>query len=201
MKRYVALDGVDGSGKDTQAVLLVDRLRAEGIDVHVAREPDEANPVGVLLRSLLQSGRHAESHAALFVADRLASSPLRRRVLDAGRTIVQVRSLLSTLVYQSRRWPREQLLRMHDGLDLVPDVIVVPVVPVEAAQGHIGARGTPLEVYETGGWLAETRAKYRETEPVLRLGAKYDVLVPVVIVDGTGTAEEVHARVWEVVCG
>ena len=102
---WICIEGIDGCGKDRQAGMLVDALTARGEAVCAEREPSELNETGTLLRCWLATGEHPEAHAALFLADRLESEPYRLRALAAGKWVVQVRSLLSTLVYQSERWP------------------------------------------------------------------------------------------------
>ncbi len=70
---YCVLDGIAGSGKDTQRDLLAAwLLKHKNQNCLSLNEPDEANPIGQLIRKLLKSGELADSHAPLFVADRRA---------------------------------------------------------------------------------------------------------------------------------
>ena len=69
---YILIEGVDGSGKDTQADLLVHRLEQQGENPLRVSEPCDDLPTGKLLRRLLKSGEHKEAHAPLFLADRMA---------------------------------------------------------------------------------------------------------------------------------
>ena len=111
--KYIVLEGPDGTGKDTQAKLLFDYLTSQGIKCHIDREPDETHEIGKFLRERLSDGKYKESHCALFLADRLASEQKRKKYLENGEWIISVRSFMSTLVYQSKRWPEEWLLEIH----------------------------------------------------------------------------------------
>lgn len=193
---YVAFEGIDGSGKSAQADLLEAWWTRAGRVVRRSREPDESNPVGKLLRSLLVTGRHPRAHAALFLADRMVSDDQRCVFLERGDSIVQDRSFVSTLVYQETYYPRGHLEAMHVGLRAVPDLVIVLDVPIEVAAERIRQRAGPSEVYETGSWLEVTRERYRRCAPSVMCG---NVGVPVVILDGQGTPEEVQSRVvWEI---
>lgn len=190
--KYVALEGIDGSGKDVQARLLEQAWRAEGRVVANGREPTRG-AVGGLLREKLATGDHPRSHALLFVADRIAAEDGRRVLLESGAWLVQVRSFLSTLVYQQEQWLLPELESMHAGVRLWPDLVVVLDVPTMEAMGRITARGGPRECYEGALLLTAARSAYLGyVEAGTALGVR------VVGVDGTGTPEEVSARVREV---
>ena len=85
--RFVALEGVDGSGKSTQAALLADRLRARGHDVVLTREPG-GTPLGEGVRNLVLAGGGDMSpvaEALLFAAARAQLvAEVVRPALDAG---------------------------------------------------------------------------------------------------------------------
>ena len=71
MKPLIALEGIDGSGKSTQARFLCDQLRAGGVDAIVFREPGDT-PFGNKLRQQFRDGRTVspEEEARLFIEDR-----------------------------------------------------------------------------------------------------------------------------------
>src|SRR2546428_2475386 len=69
--RLVALEGLDGCGKTTQAARIAEALRARGGDVVQTREPSEG-PIGREIRALARAGERvpAERELQLFTDDR-----------------------------------------------------------------------------------------------------------------------------------
>lgn len=102
--KFITFEGGEGSGKSTQAQLLVDRLRAQGFGPVLTREPG-GSPFAEQVRSLILDPR-TESHSALSEAllfyaaraDHLEKTI--RPALNAGRWVVSDRFSDSTRVYQ-----------------------------------------------------------------------------------------------------
>jgi len=158
---YVALEGPDGSGKDSQADLLCDWFREQGLDPLRLNEPDATLPTGQLLRQMLKDGTYVKAHAAMFLADRMAM--LSERVtpaLKAGRPVVCARSFLSTLVYQQESWPLDWLFAIHEMLPERPTHIFILDIPPEAGLERTRKRAGHAEFYEKVEVLARVRQRY-----------------------------------------
>lgn len=103
MSRYLAIEGIDGSGKSTVARLVADRLMEVGHTVVHVREPGGTR-TGEAVREILL-GPHAHpgpwAEALLFAA---ARSQLAHEVvgpaLTDGKTVVSDRCVYSSLAYQ-----------------------------------------------------------------------------------------------------
>ncbi|WP_341222892.1 dTMP kinase [Loktanella salsilacus] len=102
--RFITFEGIDGSGKSTQARLLADALRADGTDVVLTREPG-GSPGAEEIRNLLLTGDtdrwSAMTEILLFTAarrDHLEKTVL--PALDAGKIVISDRFADSTRVYQ-----------------------------------------------------------------------------------------------------
>lgn len=101
---FISFEGIDGSGKSTQARLLAESLRAEGREVVLTREPG-GSPGAEQIRRLLVEGRadrwSPETELLLFTAAR--RDHLERTIrpaLDRGAWVVTDRFADSTRVYQ-----------------------------------------------------------------------------------------------------
>src|SRR5438552_14428581 len=131
---FIALDGLDGTGKSTQHRLLVERLRGLGIPVTACVDPG-GTPLGAKVRELLLFGRDtridSRAEAALFMASRAqlvaeVIAPALRR----SEVVVSDRYLLSTVVYQGYGAPPGQGMNPDElcltGLlfanDVMPDL-------------------------------------------------------------------------------
>ena len=151
--RLIALEGIDGSGKTTQARLLADAAR-DPTSVTVTAEPG-ATPLGARLRTLLLdpalppvSGR---TEALLLAADRAEHvATVVAPALAAGRWVVTDRFSGSTLAYQGhgRGLEIDELRRLvlwaTGGIE--PDLsILVDVVPAEARRRRGAAGADRLE--------------------------------------------------------
>jgi dTMP kinase len=99
---FITFEGLDGSGKSTQAELLADAIRGTGRDVVTTREPG-GTPLGERVRELLLTGNGIApwAEAALFVA---ARAELVEEVigpaLERGAVVICDRYLDSSLAYQ-----------------------------------------------------------------------------------------------------
>lgn len=190
---FVTFEGVDGSGKSTQAALLAAHLRAIGRDVVEIREPG-GTPLGERIRELLLDGDHVTpwAEAALFAAARaeLAERVI-RPALRRGADVVCDRYLDSSLVYQgiARGLGVERVLELNVAVaDLVPDRTVVIAVDAATAAERSGGHADRIE-REPEEFRAALAAGYGE------LAGRFPDRVRVV--DGEASEDEVAARVRE----
>jgi dTMP kinase len=139
---FVTFEGLDGSGKTTQADLLVEVLRSEGRDVVATREPG-GTPLGEQVRKILLDGNAIVpwAEAALFAA---ARAELAERVivpaLRAGKDVVSDRYIDSSLAYQgiARDLGVDRVLELNlqATRGVLPDRTVLVLVDPETAQAR-----------------------------------------------------------------
>src|SRR5579884_1351548 len=99
---FVTFEGVDWSGKSTQASLLADWLRKEGRAVRATREPG-GTPVGEAVRDIVLHGHEmtAWAEAALYAAARAEHvSQAIKPALERGEDVVCDRYIDSSVAYQ-----------------------------------------------------------------------------------------------------
>ena len=186
----IAFEGGEGTGKSTQAALLAERL-----DAVFTREPG-GTAIGGRIRSLVLDPANQEladrAEALLMAADRAQHvAEVIRPALDAGRIVVTDRFAGSSLAYQSygRGLPLDEVEQLSrwatDGV--WPDLVVLLDVPEEVSEARLGAERDRME--EVGdGFHQRVVAGFRA------LGAADPDRW--VVVDGTGTVDEVADRVW-----
>lgn len=198
---FVSFEGIDGSGKSTQARRFAERLRADGRDVVLTREPG-GSPGAEDIRRLLVEGDpgrwSAETELLLFTAAR--RDHLERLIepaLAAGQTVVSDRFADSTRVYQgaTRGNLRPLVDALHDkmiGRD--PDLtFVIDISPRDALARGL-ARGSGEDRFEDMGLPFQERLRAGFTALINEYPDRC------VRIDGAGTAEDVARRVhaaWE----
>jgi dTMP kinase len=99
---FVTFEGIDGSGKSTQATLLAERLAADGRDVVLTREPG-GTELGERIRDLLLHGGHVSpwAEALLYAASRAQHvDEVIRPALERGAWVVCDRYVDSSIAYQ-----------------------------------------------------------------------------------------------------
>jgi dTMP kinase len=130
--RFIAFEGVEGSGKSTHALRLAATLKAEGREVVVTREPGGA-PLAERVRHLLLDPNadpmDARTEALLYAAARAEHvRQVIRPALQAGKVVISDRFVHSSLAYQgfARGLGLEDVLEINrwatDGV--FPDVVV-----------------------------------------------------------------------------
>lgn len=198
--KFIALEGIDGSGKSSQLGRLVSRLRKLGVPCHPTREPTQ-RPVGALIRKALNGQPPLDPRviAALYAADRLDHLVNDRdglcSAIDQGITVVSDRYYFSSYAYHSVDVDMEWVIEANSisaGL-LRPTVTVFLDIPVELAMERIRQNRDHTELFEREERLRQTRELYFEAFERLRDAET------VAVVDGVGTEDEVMERVWAAV--
>ncbi|WP_425072693.1 dTMP kinase [Sagittula sp. S175] len=153
---FLSFEGIDGSGKSTQARMLADRLRAEGRDVILTREPG-GSPGAEEIRALVLQGDpdrwSPETELLLFTAAR--RDHLERTIrpaLAAGKVVICDRFADSTRMYQGRQGLRATVDQLHDlMIGTEPHLTILIDMDPVAALGRAKARATVEERFEDFG--------------------------------------------------
>jgi dTMP kinase len=97
----IAFEGLDQSGKETQAARLRAALEAAGHRVEALTFPDDATPIGQEIRSELASGHRwlPDVMQLLYVANRHERKPRIVEWLEAGAVVICDRYLASSVAY------------------------------------------------------------------------------------------------------
>jgi len=188
---FIVLEGGEGSGKSTQAERLTARLRAQGHEVVPTYEPGDTK-FGAQLRDALLHGDaplDARTELLLMLADRAQHVvEVIRPALERGAIVVCDRFSPSTLAYQGvgRGLGVDEVERLcsYAAAGIQPDFVLVLDVPDDVAEARIPGHRDRVE--RAGrAFHAKVRAAYRDLAPARDW----------VLIDGTGSADEVEQRV------
>ena len=197
---FITFEGIDGSGKSTQARMLADALRAAGRDVVLTREPG-GSPGAEEIRKLVLEGDpdrwSAETEILLFTAAR--RDHLERTIepaLAAGKIVICDRFADSTRMYQglSRGDLRTMVDQLHDlMIAREPDLtILIDMDPETGLRRALDRQGTEERFEDFGPELQK-----RMRAGFLALAQEYEDRFRVI--EGGHDIETVAAKVLSVV--
>ncbi|MBE3639917.1 dTMP kinase [Mangrovicoccus algicola] len=198
--RFISFEGIDGSGKSTQARRLAETLRARGLSVDLTREPGGSEGAEEIRRLVLTGdpGRwSAETELLLFTAAR--RDHMERRILPAlarGETVITDRFADSTRVYQgtTRGALRDLVDRLHElMIGREPDLtLIFDMDPAAAlARTMTPDRAGSEDRFEGFGLDFQTRLRAGFLEIAAAEPARCRVI------DATGDPGQVAARVLD----
>ena len=191
---FITFEGLDGTGKSTQMDVLAAALREAGYPVVTTREPG-GTVIGEGVRRALLDARHREmsarAEALLYAAARAQLvTEFIRPALEAGSIVLSDRYLDSSLAYQG--YGRELgtddiiLLNMWAVEGLFPQLTIVLTMEEEVRRRRAGSPADRLES-ESAAFFDRVAEGYR----CLVRDHRHRMRA----VDGSGTVEEVAARV------
>jgi dTMP kinase len=195
VSRYIALEGVDGSGKSTVAAALARRLEDEGHLVTTVREPG-GTTVGEAVRALLLDSDKLDpwAEAFLFAAQRAElAREIIRPALELGRWVISDRTYYSSIAYQGRArgLGEERIRELNElGLDgVIPDkVFILDVSPSDAL---------PRQHREDR--IGRESAVFQETVRSAYLDLARKESDRVVVLDGTLSVDRLVSEILEAV--
>jgi dTMP kinase len=195
----ITFEGIDYSGKTTQANLLVDRLKESGRDVLFLREPG-GTPVSEKIRAILLDKRNLDlnSRAELLLFSAARTQLVRQVILPAleRRTVVVCdRFYDSTTAYQGYGRGIDladiRVINRIATFGITPDRTYLVDVGLDEIARRRAASGLGPDRMESEGreFFDRVRRGY------LALAA--DEPVRISVIDGSASVEQIHDRVWD----
>lgn len=193
---FISFEGIDGSGKSTQARLLAETLRGEGYEVVLTREPG-GSPGAEEIRRLVLEGEadrwSAETELLLFTAAR--RDHLERTIRPAlarGALVICDRYVDSTRVYQgvTRGDLRSAVDALH-ALMIGQDPDLTLLIDIDPAEGlaRAKARAGGEQRFEDMGLAMQRRMRSAFLELAGASPSRFRVIA------GTGDTAAVAKRV------
>jgi dTMP kinase len=153
-------EGIDGTGKTTQALRLVEELNSAGHDAVYFREPSDSR-WGLKIR---EKAVRADSltpfeELELFLKDRREN--VRKNLepsVAGGRTVVLDRYYFSTMAYQGAKGiPVEKIKEANEAFAVPPDLVFIFDLKPSEGLSRIGTRGPVNVLFEREDYLKKVR--------------------------------------------
>lgn len=197
---FISFEGIEGTGKTTQARFLAERLTAEGFEVVLTREPG-GTAIGDRIREILLMPDHKDMAyiTELLLYNAARAQHLAQKILPSiqeGKVVITDRFTDSTIAYQSyARGIGRNLINSIDAIatcGMRPDLTVLFDLDVEAGLRRNRA-AEKVDRFE----LEDIEFHRRVREGYLRIAKAEPGRVKVV--DASGQPEEIGSEVWKIV--
>lgn len=196
--KFIAFEGIDGSGKSTQIQYLMEKLKENNIYYYTTMEPTDS-PIGSLIHQIMMGRIKTDNKviAALFVADRLDHllndiNGLKAKI-DEGITVISDRYYFSSYAYHSVDMPMEWVIQANDQCKriLQPTVTVFIDVDPDVAIERIAKNRFHQELFEKKSRLVKVREKYFEAFKRERDNEN------IIVLDGNKQPAEIADEIWK----
>ena len=166
---FIALEGIDGSGKSTQVKLLSESLEKTGHKIYTTFEPTDS-PIGRIIRDIFNHRLEADHRtiAGLFVADRLDHLLNKQngilRKMEEGYTVITDRYYFSSYAYHGAHMSLDWVIEANSlSADLLrPDINIFIDISPEISLKRIAKSRHSMELFETLDNLRQVKDKYYE---------------------------------------
>ncbi len=186
---FICIEGLDASGKTTQARRLVRNLRRKGFEAVYTTEPSSGE-VGKFIREhILQRRKRVPSvvEALLFAADRI--DHVERKIkpaLQEGKIVVCDRYVFSSMAYQGAAGLNVRWIEEINGSALPPDLAIYLDVPMDLLIKRMKRKRSVMETLEVQRKVQEIYMKLVESGR----------LVPI---NGNRPVDEISRNVLEII--
>ncbi|KAJ7675455.1 thymidylate kinase [Mycena rosella] len=188
---FIAIEGLDRSGKTTQVATLQARLESEGIPVKLFKFPDRTTAIGIMIDSYLRSQSELDDRAIhlLFSANRWELAGAIEQLLAEGTTVVCDRYAFSGVAFSTAKGLSFEWCRSPEVSLPAPDVTLFLDISPEKARER-GGYGD--ERYEKEEMQRKVRDVFRQ------ISTEFDEARWVTL-DAGRRREDVAADVWNCV--
>lgn len=168
---FMVIEGLDGSGKTTQAVLLAEKL-SKNHQVMLTAEPSRGK-IGTFIRDCClyeQTRLPTEAEALLFAADRIEHMQKELKpALDEGKLVICDRYVYSSLAYQGSAGLSLDWIKTINARAVQPDFSLFLDVSPERVLERLQRKKSVMETLETQQKVREIYLNYVEKGELIRI--------------------------------
>lgn len=158
---FISFEGIDGSGKTTQAHLLYNHLQHKGKYV-ITTEPTQGEIGKFVRKEITKRTINPMAIQLLFVADRSSHiEDFIKPKLDQGYTVITDRYLFSTIAYGAASGLDEEWLKAINSRFIKPDITFIFDIDPKIAMQRIESRAAKTATFENLKFLQTTREVYK----------------------------------------
>jgi dTMP kinase len=191
---YIVLEGISGSGKDTQSLMLKKRLSKIKRSVLCISEPTDLYKKA--RKQFKEMASDPVIQTFLLMADRYCQINTNvSSALQEGKIIISVRSYLSTIVYQATEAMQQDFIDFFHQFVPVPDIVFILDLSADIARKRIENRSKKnrkikIGSYESLDSLTRLRSTYLD---IVRRRQGEDLF----IIHAEKSIEEVNEEIWQ----
>ena len=194
--KFITLEGIDGSGKTTQGILLKNKLEEIGKDVLFTREPGGVKGAEEIRNLLVQGEKDRWSNITeilLFFASR--RHHLEKVLLPAinkGKVVICDRFTDSTIIYQGREniHLKKMIIELNKSvIGIVPDLtLIIDIDPTKSLSRGLSRKSDEMR-FEKFGLEFQTTARNGYIS-LSKTEKRYH------LIDGNNSKDKVHQMIW-----
>ena len=196
---FIVIEGLDGSGGETQTKHLVEFLNNKGRETVVVSYPNPESPVGKVIYDYLnkQIELKPDEQMGMYIIDFALDREKIRKALADGKIVIANRYLFSTLAYQcgGKGVEMEKAMLLAEAMDLLlPDVVILLDITKETSMVRKSKENDALDRHEED---AQLLGKVREIYQ--NLAAERTFAKEWFVLNGEKSVAEVTSEIQQIV--
>ncbi len=194
----VSIEGIDGSGKTTQAKMLKDYLESKGYNAILLKEPTDGR-FGKKIRSILTTQEKPDQFimVELYALDRKEN--VEKNIIPSlkeGKIIILDRYVVSSLAYQSVDGISLEQILEKNSFAPIPDIVVILDLPEDEALKRLAKKNKIMDSFEKREFLKKVRMRYKEIIKILNKFKGWEN-TEIIVVDAMKTPSDIFNEIKE----